>query len=276
MKMTPPNSFVVPKAPPASRFILDVRVDATSYNDATLRIVSWATTGESRYVCASSVNNLVRALDDASFRSVMNGADLVTPDGMPLVWALRLLGCADATRVYGPCLTEHICVAAEAMDVPVGFLGGTPTVLADLQTEVGRRWPRLHVAFAHSPPFRAASKSELDTTIAAIRDSGVRILFVGLGTPKQDCWMAEHCGKFPAVMIGVGAAFDFLSGAKAQAPWFMQRSGLEWIFRLASEPRRLWRRYLLGNPRFVWAFARQLLRERWGRGPARSKDKREM
>ncbi|MCS6952659.1 MAG: WecB/TagA/CpsF family glycosyltransferase [Bryobacterales bacterium] len=238
--------------------ILGMRVDATDYVRATRQIVAWARRGESRYVCCASVNNVMEAYDSAEFRRVMNGADLVTSDGMPLVWGLRRLGLPEATRVYGPRLTEHVLAAAAAEGLPVGFYGCTAEVLAQLRAAVQRRWPQLAIRYAFAPPFRPLRPEEDATVTAAIRTSGVRILFVGLSTPKQEYWMAAHRGRIPAVMLGVGAAFDFLAGTKPQAPAWMQGAGLEWLFRLATEPRRLWRRYLKHNPRFLVFFSFQL------------------
>jgi N-acetylglucosaminyldiphosphoundecaprenol N-acetyl-beta-D-mannosaminyltransferase len=246
-------------AAPDSRHILGMRVDATSYDDATVSIVDWARAGESRSVCVATVNNVMIGRDDPSFLEMMNGADLVTPDGMPLVWGLRWLGIPSATRVYGPALTPIIFSRAAEDGIPVGFVGGTPEVLDRLLVNAGGTFPGLRVAYRCSPPFREMT-SEEDAQIAReINNSGARIVFVGLGTPKQDAWMARQRGNVQAVMIGVGAAFDFLAGVKPQAPAFLQRLGLEWLFRLVTEPRRLWRRYLRQNPRFVALFARQLL-----------------
>jgi N-acetylglucosaminyldiphosphoundecaprenol N-acetyl-beta-D-mannosaminyltransferase len=186
--------------------------------------------GESRYVCVANVNNLIEAYDDPAYHEVMNGADLVTPDGMPLVWALRLLGVAGATRVYGPDLTPMLCERAATLGVPVGFYGSAPEVLEDLRTNLVRRYPALRVAYSHSPPFR-------------------------LLTPDEDERVAE--------------SINFLAGRKRQAPKLLQRLDLEWLFRLLSEPRRLWRRYLYRNPRFVALFVLQLTGRRRADGPAR-------
>jgi N-acetylglucosaminyldiphosphoundecaprenol N-acetyl-beta-D-mannosaminyltransferase len=234
-------------------------VHATSYVQATERILNWARAAESRYVSAASVNNVMEAHDSSDFGRIMDHADLVTPDGMPLVWGLRLLGARGARRVYGPQLTEHVLGAAELDGIPVGLYGSTPEVLARLLSVLHRRWPRLGVPYVFAPPFRPLTEFEDAAVVEAIRDSGARILFVGLSTPKQERWMAAHRGRIPAVMLGVGAAFDFLAGVKPQAPAWMQNSGLEWLFRLATEPRRLFWRYLKHNPRFAALFAWQLL-----------------
>jgi N-acetylglucosaminyldiphosphoundecaprenol N-acetyl-beta-D-mannosaminyltransferase len=265
-----------------ARHILGMRVDGTSYRHAAEQIVRWARQGESRYVCVATVNNVIEARDDPRYAAVMNGADLVTPDGMPLVWGLRVLGLPGATRVYGPDLTPVICELAAAQGVAVGFYGGTEEVLDALTAALRRRCPRLEISFRHSPPFRTLTADEQRQTVEDVNRSGARILFVGLGAPKQERWMAAHKGRVHAVMVGVGAAFDFLAGKKRQAPRLVQRLGLEWLYRLAHEPRRLWRRYLYRNPRFVALFARQLFQERRDRTASqptyhrRTTDRREM
>ena len=253
-------------SPIESRRLLGMRVDATRYAETADAIALMARKGAGGFIAVASVHNAVQALDDPEFRRVMNSADRVTPDGMPIVWALRWLGASDAQRVYGPSLTGVVCARAQAQEIPVAFLGGEPAVLDDLVHRLHARYPRLHIAFAHSPPFRALSESEEGELLAEIEGSGARILFVGLGCPKQERWMAAHRDSLSCVMVGVGAAFDFLAGHKRQAPDWLQRHGLEWLFRLVCEPRRLWRRYLLGNPRFVYHFARERLAAVFGLG----------
>jgi len=246
--------------PPERRTILGVRVDATSYADATERVIDWAKRGESCYVCLGAVNNIMEARDSAEYRTVMEQAALVTSDGMPLVWLLRQFGIPHATRVYGPDLTLQVMEAAEAAGVPIGFYGGTEPVLQRLLQVVNHRFPALRVSYISAPPFRPLTQQEDEDTIRAINAAGVRILFVGLGSPKQDRWMHAHCHRIHAVMLGVGAAFDFLAGVKPQAPRWMQCSGLEWLFRLLTEPRRLGPRYLRQNPRFLVLLLAHLLR----------------
>jgi N-acetylglucosaminyldiphosphoundecaprenol N-acetyl-beta-D-mannosaminyltransferase len=239
-----------------------MRVDATSYGHAAREILRWARNGESRYVCVATVNNVIEAYDDPDYGAIMEAADLVTPDGMPLVWGLRLLGVATATRVYGPDLTPVVCQLAADHGVPVGLYGGSQDVLEALTARLEQRFPGLKLAYRASPPFRPPTAGEERRTLEDLERSGARILFVGLGTPKQERWMAAHRREVNAVMLGVGAAFDFLAGRKRQAPRLLQRLGLEWLYRLVHEPRRLWRRYLYRNPRFVVLFTAQLLRER--------------
>jgi N-acetylglucosaminyldiphosphoundecaprenol N-acetyl-beta-D-mannosaminyltransferase len=252
--------------PPAvcpSRHILNVRVDATTYADATARVIAWAQEERSRYVCLATVNNIMEAHGSPEYQRVMREADLVTSDGMPLVWLLRGLGIAGASRVYGPDLTLTILTAAAEHGIPVGFYGGSETALAKLIDAVQRRFAGLKIAYACAPPFRALTAAEDDETTRAIENSGARILFVGLGGAKQDLWMHAHRGRVHCVMLGVGAAFDFIAGVKRQAPRWMQQSGLEWLFRLGTEPRRLWRRYLSRNPHFAVLALLQLARARF-------------
>ncbi|MDH3211878.1 MAG: WecB/TagA/CpsF family glycosyltransferase [Myxococcales bacterium] len=242
----------------ASRRILGLRVDATSYAETTEAIVGLAAAGAGGMVCHANVHMAMEAFDDAGLRRRLNAAERITPDGVPLVWALRWLGLREAGRVYGPTLTRRVCRRAAEAGIPVGFYGGRPEVLEALAVALARRFPRLRIAFAYSPPFRPLTPEEDRRATEAIEASGARILFVGLGCPKQERWMASHRPALRCVLLGVGAAFDFLAGAKPQAPRWLQRAGLEWLFRLVIEPRRLWRRYLVQNPRFVWHFARQI------------------
>ena len=241
------------------RYILGMRVDATNFGDAVARVLDWADRRESRYVCVATVHMVMEAYDDPAFRWLVNVADLVTPDGMPLVWSLRLLGVPGQERVYGPELTPRVLAAAEAAGIPVGFYGSAPEVLERLLVRVRRAYPLLRIAYAKSPHFRSLTPEEDEEVVRKINESGARVLFVGLGCPKQERWMAEHRGRVRAVMLGVGAAFDFLAGTKPRAPRWMQNAGLEWLFRLMSEPRRLWKRYVKHNPRFVFLFGLQLL-----------------
>ena len=201
------------------------------------------------------------AHDDPAFREVVNGARLVVPDGVPMVWALRALGAAQRRRVrVAPDLVIELLAAAE--------LDGTRSVSTVARPTRCRRSrgcsasssPALHVAYAWSPPFRPLTAVEDDAVVSALREARVGLLLVGIGCPKQERWMAAHADRLGCVMVGVGAAFDMLGGRTADAPAWLHDTGLEWVYRLASEPRRLWRRYLVQNPRFMALFVRQLLR----------------
>jgi N-acetylglucosaminyldiphosphoundecaprenol N-acetyl-beta-D-mannosaminyltransferase len=244
---------------PSAPYILGMRVDPTHYEEASWTILQWARENASRYVCVANVYNVMTGHECGEFLRVTNGADLVTPDGMPLVWCLKALGHSRASRVYGPDLTEVLLARAASSGISVGFYGGTPETVQLLQQSIQLRYPALRVAYVCSPPFRPLEPGEDEEVIRDINRSAVDILFVGLGTPKQDYWMAAHKGSVQAVMVGIGAAFDFLAGTKPQAPRWMMRIGMEWLFRLLTEPRRLWKRYLKYNPQFLFLFTLQLL-----------------
>jgi N-acetylglucosaminyldiphosphoundecaprenol N-acetyl-beta-D-mannosaminyltransferase len=241
------------------RHIIGMRVDATSYEDATERIVTWAKTKIGKRVCAANVHMAMETYDNPKFAEVVNHADLVTPDGMPLVWGLRTLGIERATRVCGPHLTLTVCEAAARMSIPIALYGGTPESLIDFTNFLVAKYPEIEIVCQISPPFRALTLAEDTAFTQQIVASGAQILFVGIGCPRQEIWMAEHQERIPAVMLGVGAAFNFHSGRVKQAPQWMQQIGLEWLFRLIMEPRRLWKRYFKQNPRFIYLFLKQLI-----------------
>lgn len=231
--------------------ILGTTIHPTTCHDATAAILAWAGRAESRTVCLANVHVVMEGCDDPAYQAAVNGADLVAPDGMPLVWILRRSGHDLKDRVYGPTLMLRVLEAAAGQGVPVGFHGASPDVLTALTANMRRRFPSLDIAYSCSPPFRKPTLEEDEAHVRDINASDARILFVGLGCPKQERWMQGHRGRVRAVMLGVGAAFDFHAGAIRQAPAWMQSRGLEWLFRLCVEPRRLWKRYLLHNPRFV-------------------------
>ena len=244
------------------RYVLGQRLDATDYADATARVVDWANRGESRYVCLSNVHMVMQGWDDPNFRQIINAADLITTDGVPLVWCLRALGLPSAVRVYGPDLTLHVCATAAQQQLAIGLYGGTAQSLKEFAALLQSRFPAIEIACSIAPPFRPLTEAEDATYTKQLAESGARILFVGIGCPKQEIWMSEHRGRLNMPMLGVGAAFDFHAGRVKQAPAWLQAIGLEWLFRLLMEPRRLWRRYAWHNPRFVLFFIGQLLRGR--------------
>ncbi len=245
-----------------SRVILGTRVHASNYADATETVMLWAKVGVSKYVCATGAHGVIEAQDDPSFQKVLNEADLNVPDGMSLVNALKKLGVGNASRVYGPDLALHVCRAAAEAGIPIALYGSTQEILDLLEERLPQLAPGLQIACNISPPFRPLSVEEDEAYVKQLANSGARIVLVGLGCPRQERWCAEHKGRIPAVMLAVGAAFDFHAGNLRQSPAVLQRLGLEWVFRLAMEPRRLWKRYFRIVPRFVAGFARQMRQER--------------
>lgn len=243
-----------------SEQVVGLRLEVTTCEALAAQILAWAARRESRYVCFANVHMVMEAYDDATLRKHVNEADVTTPDGMPLVWCMKLLGHKRAQRVYGPDSMCAVLSAADRRGLRIGFLGGAPAVLDRLVRDIRHQFSSLRVAYCYAPPFRELTEVEEELIVSSVNKAEVQILFIGLGCPKQERWMARHRGSVQAVMLGVGAAFDFLAGTKPQAPRWMMSGGLEWAFRLATEPRRLWRRYLKHNPRFVYLFARQLLR----------------
>jgi N-acetylglucosaminyldiphosphoundecaprenol N-acetyl-beta-D-mannosaminyltransferase len=246
-------------SPLEHRHIVGMRVDATSYEDATQRILAWTATKTGKYVCASNVHMVMETYDRPTFAQIVNHADLVTPDGMPLVWGLRALGIGKAARVCGPTLTLTVCEAAAQTNIPIALYGGTAESLTAFTNFLVQKFPTIDIVCQISPPFRELTPAEDTAYTQQIVASKAQILFVGIGCPRQEIWMSEHRGRIPAVMLGVGAAFDFHSGRIKQAPLWMQQVGLEWLFRLMMEPKRLWKRYFKHNPRFVFLFLMQLL-----------------
>lgn len=245
-----------------SQKILGSSICTTSYPEAVEQIIGWAAAGESRSVYAANVHMLMEAHDHLDMQVCVNTADLVTPDGMPLVWMLRAKGVKGQQRVYGPTLMLEVLRAAEKQGIPVSFLGSTNDILKALITRMLEEFPRLQITTSHALPFRNLTAVEDDDLCALVNSEGAHILFIALGCPKQERWIAAHKGKINAVMIGVGAAFAFHAGIVEQAPVWMQKAGLEWFFRLTREPGRLWRRYLWNNPRFVVLSITELLREK--------------
>ena len=232
--------------------ILGVGVSALNMTMALEVIEGWIERREPHYVCVTGVHGVMESQRDENLRRIHNRAGLVTPDGMPLVWLSRLKGFRHVERVYGPDLMLALCERSAAKGYRHFFYGGAEGVPEQLASVLQKRFPGLQVAGTFSPPFRPLTPEEDDQIIQMINEAAPDIVWVGLSTPKQERWMAEHVGRLTApVLIGVGAAFDFLTGRKPQAPRWMQRAGLEWLFRLLTEPRRLWRRYLTNNPLFV-------------------------
>lgn len=256
---------MLPQFPPDSRIILQTRIDATSYFDACDRIIKWAKQGKSCYIVAANVHVVMMGYWRRFYQEILNQAALVTPDGMPLVTGLRLLGIKQQKRVYGPDLMLFACQVLANQGIPIFLYGGTPEMLSRLQHRLTQQFPSLTIAGAYSPPFRPLSAVEEEQDRQKMIESGAKVVFVGLGCPKQEEWMARQVDLLPCVMIGVGAAFSFQSGMVAQSPRWMMKWGLEWLYRLFTEPRRLWKRYFINNPAFLLLFSLQLLDYRLNR-----------
>ncbi len=232
--------------------ILGVGVSAINMDIALNLIDLWIARREPHYVCVTPVHSIMECQRDPELRRIYNNSGMTTPDGMPLVWLSRLFGYYYVDRVYGPDLMLALCERSVTKGYRHFFYGGAEGVPDQLAANLQRRFPGLIITATYSPPFRALTPEEDEQIVNMINDANPDIVWVGLGSPKQERWMAAHIGRIKApVLIGVGAAFDFLSGRKRQAPRWMQRAGLEWLFRLLSEPRRLWRRYLINNPIFI-------------------------
>lgn len=242
--------------------VVSLLVDIVDYETAIARLADLVAVGDGGYVCCATVHMAMEAFDDPVFRDIVNSASIVTPDGMPLVWMQRLQGKGQASQVRGPSLMPKLLAFAAKKGLTVGFHGGSEQVLAGVQKRAIAEFPGLKIAYIYSPPFREITQPENAETIARLNGSTTQILFVGLGCPKQERWMDAHRGNTNAVMIGVGAAFDFYAGAAAESPTWLRKLGLEWFFRLFSEPKRLWRRYLILNPRFIWHALLQLATKR--------------
>ncbi|SMF21025.1 N-acetylglucosaminyldiphosphoundecaprenol N-acetyl-beta-D-mannosaminyltransferase [Tistlia consotensis] len=238
--------------------VLGVGVSALNLDRACASVERWIAEGERHYVCVTGVHGVMESRRDPALRRIHNAAGLVTPDGMPLVWMLKLGRHAGVDRVYGPDLMLELFRRSEQKGFRHFLYGSTPEVLARLQARLAERFPAAEVVGSFSPPFRPLSEAESAAIVERINASGADILWVGLSTPKQERWMAEHRARLaPAALIGVGAAFDFHAGLLRQAPRFVQRSGFEWLFRTAMEPRRLWKRYARNVPLFLLAVAAQ-------------------
>lgn len=229
------------------------------YTEASELITRWGAYGESKTVVVAPVSSVIMAKRSPSLRAAFDDADMITSDGVPIVWVRKMMGRANATRLYGPDLMLHTLKACERANVSVALVGGRPERLNGLKDEINNRFPALTISYAWSPPFRDLSDNEVEELGKAISDSGAGVAFVGIGCPKQELLMARLKHLTPAVQIGVGAAFDFIPGHVKQAPAWMQRNGLEWAFRIGCEPRRLWKRYATTIPPFVLGATKQIL-----------------
>ena len=206
-----------------------------------------------RYICVAPVTACMESFWSKEFCNICSKADLVLPDGMPIVWALRRLGYRQQQRVSGPDIMLALCQKAVQYELPIGLYGGdTKADLDLLKSNLRSRFPKLNIVYDYSPPFRSIDEVIPLEELEIIRQSGAKLLFVGLGSPKQEFWMSRYKNDLPLVMLGVGAAFLFHGGKVKRAPLWIQRSGLEWLFRLIQEPGRLFKRYLKTNCAFLW------------------------
>jgi N-acetylglucosaminyldiphosphoundecaprenol N-acetyl-beta-D-mannosaminyltransferase len=261
--------ILVPEAPPVVR-VLGVPLALTDYAGTLEWIDGMVAAGARGYICVAAVHTVMTFQDDPELRAAVLGSSLTLPDGQPLVWAVNALGHSLSRRVYGPELMERACLRARRNGQRMYLYGGrNQGALVQLALNLRRRHPGLQVVGGYCPPYRELTEPERESVAADINRARPDVLWVGIGVPKQEKWMAAMRPRLDApVLVGVGAAFDFHAGLVPQAPAWMQHSGLEWAFRLGQEPRRLWRRYARHNPRFVAGFARQWVGHRRGRRPS--------
>jgi N-acetylglucosaminyldiphosphoundecaprenol N-acetyl-beta-D-mannosaminyltransferase len=269
--MTSPVRNAAPEVAPSpksplKRKVLGIPLALTDYASTLDWIDATVRTDGRGYICVAAVHTVMASQDDAALRAAVLDADFTVPDGQPLVWALRAFGHRLPDRVYGPTLMDLACARAARSGLRFYLYGGrNPGGLAELARQLRLRHPGLQIVGGHAPPFRPMTADEEDAVVEDIRRSRADVVWVGIGVPKQELWMARMRDRISApVLVGVGAAFDMHAGLIPQAPPWMQRIGLEWLFRLRQEPRRLWRRYLLYNPRFVVGFLREYARHRRG------------
>ncbi|HEY0970439.1 MAG TPA: WecB/TagA/CpsF family glycosyltransferase, partial [Gemmatimonadales bacterium] len=239
--------------------VLGVLVDAVDYDRAVATVMEAARERRPLAMTAAASHVVMTGVQDPEHRHRLNALDMIVPDGQPVRWALNLLhGTALAERVYGPELMLRLCGAAAREGLPVYFYGSNPPVLEPLRARLLARFPELRIAGMRAGRFRRLTPDEHSALVAEIRDSGAAVVFVGLGCPRQEVFVYENRERIGVPLVAVGAAFDFHAGLVPQAPPAMQRNGLEWLFRLAHEPRRLWRRYLGLGPAYLWLVALQL------------------
>lgn len=232
--------------------ILGVGISAINMRDALQQMERWIELGEQHYVCVCPNHTIMESQKDRKLRDIVNSASMATPDGMSVVWACKFYGYSNVERVYGPDLMLAFSALAAERGYKNFYYGGAEGVPEELADALCQRFPNLKVVGTYSPPFREILPAEDEAIVETINQADPDVVWVGLGVPKQELWMGEHLGRINApVMVGVGAAFDFLSGRKEWAPLWIRHSGLEWLFRLLHEPRRLWRRNLY-HPLFLY------------------------
>ena len=245
----------------ASRMnILGVGISTINMNDAVGLSDALIRSGNKSYICVTDVHTVIEAQSDAALRSTLNRSFLTTPDGVPLVWIGRMLGHRRLRRVYGPDFLIEMCKVSAQRKYRHFFFGGKPGVAQSLAAKLTERFPGLEIVGTYTPPFRPLTRDEEQELEQMVEEAQPDILWVGLGSPKQEKFMAQFCGKLDVkLMVGVGAAFDIHSGAVKEAPQWLKNMGLQWLHRLVLEPRRLWRRYSICIPSFIWGISLQFL-----------------
>jgi N-acetylglucosaminyldiphosphoundecaprenol N-acetyl-beta-D-mannosaminyltransferase len=245
--------------------LLSIAINTGTYNDFVQTIIASGQSGKSHYTCVANVHMLIEAHRDDHFADIVKNADVITPDGKPLAWALRLLYGIKQTRVAGMDLLPDLLEAAGAEEMPVYFYGATEQVLEKTKNYLAGRYPELRIAGSYSPPFRKLTPEEEHEIVERINNSGARLVFVVLGCPKQERWMASMKDRINAVTVGVGGALPVMLGLQQRAPEWMQQAGLEWLFRLLQEPARLFKRYAVTNSMFIYLLFREYFRSKLAR-----------
>ncbi|MDJ0737364.1 MAG: WecB/TagA/CpsF family glycosyltransferase [Nostocaceae cyanobacterium] len=242
-----------------SKKVIDFPITALPLEDQVKTILRWAVTRESKTVCVANVHMLMEAHWNPDFANVLKNADLVTPDGMPLVWMMRQMGARNQNRVAGMDILLTLCEKAQAQNTSLFFVGSQTQILSPMRKRLNKEFPNLKIAGMEPLPFRPLTPTEDEALMQKIHESGAGVVLVSLGCPKQEKWMAEHKGKIKAVMIGLGGAFPVYAGIHKRAPRIIRDMGLEWLYRFIQEPRRLWHRYAKTIPPFMWLALKQLL-----------------
>ena len=243
--------------------VISSPVTASSFETQIAKMLDWASSNESRLVCVANAHMLTEANRQTELAAVLETADIVTPDGMPLVWMMRLMGVPEQERIAGLDILLSLCQQAPSQNISIFFVGSEKRILAQMRERLNSEFPHLPIAGMDPLPFRPLTQAEDDAIIQKINKSGAGLVLVSLGCPKQEYWMAQHKGKIKAVMIGLGGAFPVYAGIHKRAPRWLQEAGLEWFYRLIQEPRRLWKRYWSSNPTFIWLAVKQLITKKF-------------
>lgn len=263
-----PRLTPVVNDPPRSD-VIGSQVTSVPFDVLTDVILGWAKKRISKFVCVANTHMLVEAYQEPSFGEVLQNADMVTPDGMPLVWMLKLMGVKSQDRVAGLDLMRVLCQQASEQNVSVFFLGSMSSILQKMKSRLEKEFPDLLITAMEPLPFRPLTLEEDQALIQRVNESGAGLVMIALGCPKQEYWMAAHKNKIEAVMIGLGGAFPVYAGLHRRAPIWIREMGLEWFYRLIQEPRRLWKRYATTIPVFIYLALKQL----WCRYPTKQLEK---